>query len=183
MNEHMIAERYAKSFFNILQMHKMLHEGNEDMQQIVALIRESSLFRSFLNNPLYTSQARQKLVSKLLKEKITPLTLHFLLLVIKKKRIAYLQVIAVAFIDLYHKNQQTGKALIELAHPIFSTTLEKSLVIFIKKITGWKAVQLSVLVNPELVGGYILTFKNKRLDASFRARLQQLKNVWTKSPR
>ena len=181
ITEYTIANRYAKSFFAVLKRQKNLQQGYEDMQKILKIIREQPKFSDFLHAPIYPEAIKKKVIQEFLAGKVGKTTFDFLLLMVEKKRGKYLEAIALRFNELYDRQRNEGKAIMELAHPIFSSEIEVNLIAFIKKVTKWNNVKLSVKINPKLIGGYILTFKDRRIDASFQSKMDQLNYFWKKT--
>lgn len=96
----------------------------------------------------------------------------FIQTIIKNKRLQYLPVILQAVLARFDALQGVVEAKIETAFPLNktqTTALEKE----ISKITGEKA-RITVDVNPDLIGGLVITIGSKRIDGSIKRRLELL---------
>ena len=103
-------------------------------------------------------------------------TLKFLMLLVDRGRIAYLDGIAYKFLELSYKEES-----IEIAKVTSSVQLsaqqQKAIAEKLKKITGAKQIKLALKVDPQLIGGFTIEIGSKLIDTSIRGQLKQISTL------
>jgi F-type H+-transporting ATPase subunit delta len=168
-----IAQPYAEALLEIADSSNNLKVITEDIQNLENTLKSSEELRKALNNPLLTIQNKQLLLTKLFKEKLSNLTLNFLMLVIQRKRAILLEEICKQFRILSY-----NKSGITIAEVISSTPFTEQqynlLVKKIQEIANTKQVQLNVEINPELIGGFTIQLGSQIIDSSLKGQLKQM---------
>lgn len=98
-------------------------------------------------------------------------TQTFLQLVIRNKRVGYLKFICNYFISLYRK--ENGITSARLVSASESKELEAKVTEMLKA-EGYTKIEFDSEVNPGLLGGFVLTVDDKRLDASLSTQLKTI---------
>lgn len=170
-----IAHRYAKSLIDLASEQGKLERVLEDVQSFKNLSKNKE-FRAFIKSPIIHHSKKEAIVENLFKGKFDILTMSFLHILIRKGREAYLPEIAEEFIQEYKKLKHittvrltTAASLSEVAKKAIETKLVAS------NKTSDK-VELVTVVDPDIVGGYVLEFDGNVYDASIKHKLMQLKD-------
>ena len=102
------------------------------------------------------------------------ITEHFFQLLVKKKRVRYIDSVIVEIKNLLNKKRGIVTVSAEYA---FQPTneFESAICETIKKRTCASGVELAGCVKPELIGGYRLRIGDKIIDASIRGQLHKMK--------
>ena len=93
--------RYAKAFLQQSLECKKEEIVVKEMQQLYAAIEEHSNLENFFSDPILSAEKKLKIKQNLFKS-FSKETNDLLDLLIKKKREAFLKMIALKFIDLYN---------------------------------------------------------------------------------
>ena len=109
-----------------------------------------------------------------MKDKISASSWAFITLVIQKNRSQYLDQIAQAFIEQYEAENGIHEVLLTTAIALDTQTKEL-IVNKLKGVTSFERVRLNSKVDPEIIGGFVLEFDNKLIDASISRKLNDLK--------
>ena len=105
-----VAEPYAEALFNSAKDNiKSLRETKSDMKIVVKFLRNSSDLKKFLGNPLITRTLKKNAIKDILSNLISANTLNFLLLLVDRNRINFLESIAQKFFELYPANKSFRK--------------------------------------------------------------------------
>jgi F-type H+-transporting ATPase subunit delta len=144
-----------------------------NLSDIATLIAENPDFRGFLTNPLLSRSAQANIVESLLKKMNThALTIQFIALLARHKRLENLAEIIALFAEMAAAARGELVALVQVAAPISATeakTIEESL----SKAYGRK-VTLKIKENPELLGGTIIKIGSQQIDGSLAGKLNRL---------
>lgn len=169
-----LAGVYAKSVLDFAQNANQVDAVFQDMQYVKAACKVSPEFARLLASPIVKDDKKASIVAAVLKDKVSASTWAFLTLVIQKNRAQYLDQIAQAFIEQYEA--LNGIHQVSLTTAVALDDKTQSLIIDkLKAVTQFDKVKINNNVNPDIIGGFILEFDNKLIDASVSRRLNDLK--------
>jgi len=171
-----VSEPYAEALLSLAQANNTLKETTNDMNIVSQFLANSNDLKKFLANPLVGKEAKKNIVKDILGEQVDSNTLKFLLLLVDRNRIAFIDEIAQKFLELSYKQES-----IEIAKVISSVQLsgqqQQNLAEKLKKITGAKQIKLALRVDPKLIAGFSIEIGSKFIDTSVRAQLLKISNV------
>ena len=170
------AIRYAKAMYDIANEENSINEVYKDMNFINELNSGSLDFKNLLSNSQINYQDKKKLILSLIKKR-NDLTEKLIDLLIHNKRVKIIGDIASSFIQLYNKHNNIKEATIITASPI-NNDLESKILSMIN-IKDAKSVNLTNVVNPNIIGGFIIRFDGKEYNASVKQNLNNLKTELT----
>tara|TARA_B100000965_G_scaffold364291_1_gene347832 strand:+ start:508 stop:1038 length:531 start_codon:yes stop_codon:yes gene_type:complete len=170
------AIRYAKAMYDIADEENSINEVYKDMNFINELNSGSLDFKNLLSNSQINFQDKKKLILSLIKQS-NSLTEKLIDLLIHNKRVKIIGDIASSFIQLYNKHNNIKEATIITASPI-NNELESKILSMIN-IKDAKSVNLTNVVNPNIIGGFIIRFDGKEYNASVKQNLNNLKTELT----
>ena len=169
-----LAGVYAKSLLDFAKVSNQLDTVFQDMQYLDAVCKSSSEFTRLLYSPIIKEDKKASVVAAVLKDKVSAPTWAFVTLVIQKNRAQYLDQIALAFIRQYEVLNGIHEVRLTTAVPL-DGNIQKMIVDRLKGETRFDKVKLNNETNPDIIGGFILEFDNKLIDASVSRRLNDLK--------
>ena len=170
------AIRYAKAMYDIANEENSINEVYKDMNFINELSSGSLDFKNLLSNSQINFQDKKKLILSLINQS-NALTEKLIDLLIHNKRVKIIGDIASSFIQLYNKHNNIKEATIITASPI-NNQLESKILSMIN-IKDAKSVNLTNVVNPNIIGGFIIRFDGKEYNASVKQNLNNLKTELT----
>ena len=173
MNISAIRVRYAKAFFSLAREKKMMETLKTDIEKVFNVCNQSTDFIHLLESPVVSTSKKSELMTKIFKAEVDTLTLNFLLLIIKNKRESYIPGICRNFLDLIRKDQNIKSAVLVTASEINSKIIDKIKTLMEKELNA--KVELSVDVEPEIIGGLILRIGDKQFDSSVNTQLKKIK--------
>ncbi len=167
------AVRYAKAILSFaLEQHKET-EVNTDMLLIANTIDESKELQLFLNNPMIKSELKTKALNKVFSTKITTLTSSLINLLIDNKRLSIIEDVATKYTILFDSLKGIEVAKVTTAISL-TDDLNRQVLNKVKEITG-KQATIENVVNPDIIGGFILRIGDIQYDASIANKLEVLK--------
>jgi len=173
MDQSKIATRYAKAFFDLAKEKGQLGLLKEDMDTIGKLCRESSEFKLLLENPALKTSQKIKLFDSILEGKVQKQTLNFVRLITHNKREEHLPGICRNFTARYQEDKGIQTAVLTSAVALSKTTVEQIRAFLETELKS--AIEMSVKVDPGLIGGFLIRVGDKQLDASILNQLKKMK--------
>lgn len=173
MADSIVAYRYAKSLFDLATEKKVVNEVNNDMISFKTICEENRQFLVVLGNPIVRHHTKLAILKKTFENNVHPVTFSIFNVLTKKNRENLIYSIAEEFDKLYNQQKGIQKVTITTVSPL---TKEQKLEF--TKIVGdatGKQIVLEEKVNPNLIGGYILSIGDTQIDTSVRKKLNELK--------
>jgi len=180
MNQSAITVRYAKAFFGLAIEQNTLETINIDMLMLSNVYTNVPEFSILIDSPVIKTSQKREICNHLLQGRVHQTTLTFLNLLFVNKREHYLKDIIRNFFDLY-RNEKHIKTVEITSATTLAPEIEKRIVKVIEKHYN-VTVELSKLVNKELIGGFILQIGDKQVDSSIATKLTNIKKQLTTIP-
>lgn len=177
MSEITVASRYAKSFIDLAQEQNVLEEANKDMHVFYETVKNNAQLRAVLRNPIISSSAKKQILSKIFGNKVSKLTASFFEIMVNKGREAFLYHTASQFFSQYNQIKGVVVAKVTSATPL-SESSKKEIEARVAKATNGNVI-LETKVDPDLIGGFVLTVGDKQYDASLAKSLKELKKEFS----
>jgi F-type H+-transporting ATPase subunit delta len=175
MKTTLIAERYAKALFELAGQQQVLDDVYRDMEMLHSLAEENRELNLLLKSPIITPDKKQKILLTLFAKYLHKLSMAFILLMVRKRREEILKEIACNFIELYKTSK--GIIMVELVTPVkVGDKTKKEVSQLVKKYSGFE-VELTEKTDPDLIGGFVLKWKDKKYDASLRYQLNKFERA------
>ncbi len=173
MSEIRIASRYAKSLFDSAVAQSALDAVVSDVLALSQITEESREFQLFLQSPLLKQDVKKQALEKILAN-MHQLTRDSILLMNSKKREMFVPAMVQAFLTLNNRHQGITEAVVTSAIALTAQAVSE-IESFIIKQSGAKKVQLTQVVNPQVVGGFTVEFEGRLLDKTVAGHIRTLK--------
>ena len=169
-----LAARYAKSLIDLANERGQVESVYQDMLYLQALCKESRDFLALMRSPVVKADKKVAIVLAVTKGKISELTDAFNRLMITKGRESYLPEISAAFIAQYKHQKGIHTIKLTTAVPV-TEEVKKQIISQVQKQTGMNDIDLTVSVDEELIGGFVLEVGDQLVDASILYDLNKIK--------
>jgi ATP synthase F1 delta subunit len=167
------ARRYAYALLIAATKAGELDRVEAEVQSLRDLFARTPQLVKFLMQPLVPFSEKERLLRQRLEGRLSPVTLHFLLTVVKHKRAEAFEHIARVFEELVREYR--GEVVAEVTSAVPLTEYERTITLQrLQEITG-KRVLLSERVDPSIIGGMRIIVGNKLLDLSLRGHLERIR--------
>lgn len=170
------AIRYAKAILETAVSSGNTVQVNDDMKLIVASVSGSQELNEFLSSPIITSEVKMNALSEVFVNVQAETKMLFKLLQ-ENKRFEILESIASQFNRLYDEMNGVEVAKVTTAFPI-TPELETKVLAKIAEISN-KKITIENIVDPSIIGGFILRIGDKQYNASVANRLQELRREFS----
>jgi F-type H+-transporting ATPase subunit delta len=167
-----IARAYASALFETGTRHGEAEAYGPAMQVLADMFGEART-RRFFDTPRITAESRRAVVRRVLKDRVPGRFVHFVLLLMEKGRQNLIPEIAEAYQELLDERSGRFRAHVTVARPPDAET-EALIARRLTTLLG-QPVQPQISVNPAILGGLIVRYGDRWLDASLRRHLVALR--------
>jgi F-type H+-transporting ATPase subunit delta len=170
------AIRYAKAILEISVSNGNAVKVNEDMLSIVTSIAGSPELIDFLSSPIISSEVKMNALSEVFVA-VQSETKSLFRLLHDNKRFEILAQVASQYNTLFDQMNNVEVAKVTTAFPI-TADLESKVLAKIATISN-KKITIENIVDPKIIGGFILRIGDKQYNASVANGLQELKREFS----
>ena len=168
-----LAGRYASALFDLASEAGTVTAVESDLEKLDAGIAESSELKLLTTSPKVGREAAEKTLAAVGGVMgLSALTQKFLGTLAHNRRLSQLPGIIRAFRAIAAAQRGEVSAEVSSAHALTDSQLDQ----LKTKLTAreGRTVKLSTKVDPDLLGGLVVTIGSKRIDGSIRTRLNSL---------
>lgn len=173
MAHSLIAQRYAKAVFDLALEMNQVEEVRQDMELLISVCTENKDFMQLLKSPVIKSDKKVKIIQALFKDKVSDISLRFMLIITRKRREKFIQDIAGEFVETYKKFKNIFTIHFASASKISDELRERVIALMEEQTQG--SIDLKEEVKEELIGGFVLSYDDYKYDASIAYQLRKLK--------
>ena len=170
------AIRYAKAILDIAQTSGKAEAVNNDMKSIVKAVAESTELKDFLSSPVIKMEVKKSALSEIFSN-VQAETQSLFNLLFENKRYEILESIAVQYTKLYDVSNGVEVAKVTTAFPI-TAELETKVLAKIAEFSKNK-ITIENIVDPSIIGGFILRVGDQQYNASVASKLSELKREFS----
>jgi F-type H+-transporting ATPase subunit delta len=168
-----VAQPYAQALMSIAKSKNLTDEFGDNVRALINLLKNSEPLRDLLANPFTPAEGKKKVLNQILGSDINNYFHNFIMLLVDRRRIIFLEGICQEYLNLLRQLQQTV-----LAEVISATDLTESQASAVKakvvSMTGAREVELETKTDSDLIGGLIIKVGSQVVDASLRGQLRRL---------
>ncbi|MGC9524413.1 MAG: ATP synthase F1 subunit delta [Limnospira sp.] len=168
-----IVEPYAAALMSVAGSHDLTEDFGHQMRSLVSLLDESGDLREFLSNPVINRNDKKAVLNRVVGDEVNPYLRNFLMLLVDRGRILFLEEIGKQYLALLRELNQT--VLAEVTSAVELNDDQKRVVVEkVKSLTGARNVELETKINSDLLGGVIIQVGSQVFDASLRGQLRRI---------
>ena len=167
-----ISEPYAQALMSLAQQNDLADQFGDTFRDLDALLSESQEFKDFVLNPVIKNEDKKAVLKQVMGD-ANPYLTNFIMLLIDKRRIIFLDSIVEQYLNLLRKQNQIVLAEVTSARELNDEQKDK-IVERVKRIVEARDVELKTKVDPSLIGGVIIKVGSKVIDASLRGQLRRI---------
>ena len=167
-----VASRYAKSLLDLAQEQGQLDAVKKDMESVVSVLKSNAELLAILKNPIISGDKKRNILAAIFEGKISPTIVSFFNILVNKGRGAILLDIAQEFVREYNEAKGIVKASVTSATALSEANLAELQQIITGEIKA--EVILKNIVDPSLIGGFVVRVGDRQIDASIAGKLNKL---------
>ena len=176
MSEFKVASRYAKSLIDLSIEQDNLDVVKQDMEQFIAVLLANKELQAVLKNPIMKQDKKHNILHALFKDKIHPSILAFFDIMVRKGRSGILYGTAQEFVREYNEYKGIVKATVTSPTELSSENIESLRAILAEETKA--AIILENVIDPELIGGFVVKVGDKQIDTSIAGRLRKVEKLF-----
>lgn len=170
------AQRYAKAILDLAKEQKASDAVYDDMEAISKTITASDELMDVLASPVIKNQLKKNALREIFRD-VHPVTLGAFDILLENNRISILKSVAQKYLELYNEINQIQVATVTTAIPL-DKRLEIKIQDKILELTG-KGATIKNIVDPSIIGGFILRIGDLQYNASVAKSFNNLKREFS----
>lgn len=173
MAESKVSKRYAKSLLDFAIEKKIESGIFKDINFVLSTIQSNKKLSLFFKSPIINTDKKDAALQSLFGNHVDKVLLTFFKIITRKNREYYIEDIAQAYIDLYkiYNHQQTAFLTTAIAA---DDEIRNQMLRLIKRSTD-DEIELKEIIDPEIIGGFILRWGDRQVDTSVTKKLHSLR--------
>lgn len=173
MNTPKVAKRYAQGLLDFT-----METGNTDavfseMRDVAKTISDSKELQNFFATPIIDYRKKKGVADEIFSS-FSATTKNMINLVIRQGRESYLQNIAMAYVERVEEIRGIQKITLSTAEKLSEESVNQILKSS-SLVDNNRDYQVKSIINPDLIGGYILRVGDQQEDQSVRTKLITIK--------
>jgi len=169
-----LARRYASALFAAAKKLGQVEQVDRDLAAVVELLEVNRDLRGFLTSPHVLPAHKDEMIKTALGSRVQTVMVHFLQLLLDKKRFNLLDDVARSFRHMADEHRGVVVANVAAPSPLTEAQLQR-LKERLMKMTG-KTVELKCSIETEMLGGIKVVLGDRLLDGSVRNALSDLRD-------
>ena len=173
MTDKVCAKRYAHAYMESCASPKAVESAVVDLMQVRAFIESSDDLKAFLSSTVIVCAEKCDALRNIFAAVVSEDTLQFLLFVVEKGQGDALCEIAGCCQEIY-RHTQRSEGVIKTTIALEPQTVSRIKAHLEKKLN--KKLDMSVKIDPDIVGGIQVIIDNVIIDGSIKRRLDELRD-------
>ena len=170
-----MAGRYAQALFDLAKESKSADKVGADLDSFGQMIGESADLRRFLRSPAFSAEEQINAINALLnKAGIAGTAANFLKLVAQKRRLFALEDMIRDYRKLNDGEKGLAQAEVTVAEPLKDAHV-LALKDALASVAGTSDVNVTIKVDPSIIGGMIVQLGSRMIDSSLKTKLNMIR--------
>ncbi|HOX26809.1 MAG TPA: ATP synthase F1 subunit delta [Candidatus Krumholzibacteria bacterium] len=180
MRDRVVAVRYAQALLDVAVERQVLDSVCASLATLAGSVTAYPDLRVFMQSPQVPTQDKKALIHTLLDDRVDPVLVQFLELLLDKDRILFLGDINEEFATLVERHRGLQRAAVVTAVPL-AADLADQLTRKLEQLTRQRII-LDQKVDPSVIGGICVTMGDRILDGTLRTGLAELRRALEHAP-
>ncbi len=168
-----IANRYARALFELADERNNIDAWQEQMKKVKQIFVQNKEYLAFFAHYRIADVEKKEVLKNVFSEKLDKEVLHFLLLLVDKKRIKGILEITNAFNSLCNESKQIKEGIVYSVNELEEDQLQAIEASVGAKI-GYR-VSFVNRIDKDLISGVKVVVEDQVIDGSMKYRIQSLK--------
>lgn len=173
MSKSVLANKIGYSLFEVAKGNNSLEQVSYELNEVAKVINENSDFVTLMNNPNIEKIKKINLIDASFSG-VNKYVVNVVKILAGNLQISLINFVLEQFTELFNRYSNSVVVKVESASPLTELQLE-NLKEKLKNELQLEKVELNNFVDESLLGGFKLTYNNKVVDASIKAKLSAIK--------
>lgn len=170
-----IGNRYAKSLLELSKSEGISAEVASDMDAVGQILEDNENLSLALTSPIIQPSKKIKILADVFGGKVNPMTLEFFNLCIRKGRSDLIESVIHSYHKLYKIDQGISEVTVHSAVEMSEDNLNAIRSKLEKSGRVLEKVEFKKVIDPSLIGGFVLDLGDTRYDASVAGRIKSVR--------
>jgi len=173
VRETAVSQRYARALLEAAESQGALDRVSRDVAGVIDLIDASEDLKRLLESPMVHPRSKRDALTALFSDKIAPLTLNFLLLLVDRRRERVTEGILRQFVVYMEEREGVVTAEVRASQPLSQGQQEA----MIQRLSSYlnRRVRLRIEVSPQIRAGFVARVGDVVFDGTVETQLRQLR--------
>jgi F-type H+-transporting ATPase subunit delta len=170
---------YVEAFLQVAEAREETEQVVEQAKGLLELWNQSPELREAMGSPVLEVESKKAAITNLFAEKLTPSFLNLLKLLADRQRIGILGPILERLLEIYREQRKIVVANVSSATAL-SEAQEQAIATKLRIMAGTDQLEINLQVNPDLIGGFVVSLGSQVIDASLAGQVRRLGLALTK---
>lgn len=170
----LIPHRYAKALYKYALESNTTADVYEEMKTVIESFRTNPSLEKVLSNPFVEKADKEKILLSAAGADPGDDYRRFVRLILDHKREEFAWLMALAYRDIYREANNISQVKITTAVAFKDEEIAKLRALVEKAYKG-RTFEYSTVVDPQIIGGFVIDVDSIRMDASISNELEQLR--------
>jgi F-type H+-transporting ATPase subunit delta len=172
-----IAGRYAKSLLDLSVEQGKTDAVRDDLTHFVEAVKNRDLYL-LVKSPIVSPDKKSSIFREIFGKSYGELTNAFFDIILRKGRESYLPEIATEFLEMYNAHKGITSVTIKTATALSEAALADIKTKLLDSDLTAKDLDVETIVDPEIIGGFVLQIGDNLYDASIAHKLDALRKTF-----
>jgi len=168
-----IANPYAEALLDLAKSKNLIHDITSDIKNLRELLNSTPEFNNYLNNPVVRKEAKRDIITKTINSQINAEMSKFLMILIDRNRISYLDSISERYLELVYELANIKIVEVCSANEL-TEEQQQNLILKLQEMTRAKEIKLISTIDSNLLGGLLIKTNSQVIDLTIRGQLTEL---------
>lgn len=178
MKPNVLTHRYAKAVLNLAIQNDIVDKTLDDLLLVKTTIEDNKELETLIHQPFVSNEHKTNIIGRLFKDRISSTTLDFICLLIEKNRDAIITDVYDEYYNLYFEYKKIAVITVTSAVRLDEPTTQRIVNILKNKIADRNSIEIKNVIDKNIIGGFIVRYKDYEYDASVRNTLKRLHSVF-----
>ena len=168
-----ITTPYAEAFLQVASSRNEVDQVIDQAKGLLIIWNDCPTFSEAMASPVLEVDAKKAALEKLFADQVTPSFLNLLKLLADRQRIGLLDAVLERMLELYREQRNIALATVTSATSL-NEDQQADLLQKIQSVAGTDNLELNLKVDPDLIGGFVISVGSKVIDASLSGQVRRL---------
>ena len=164
---------YAEAFLQVASSRNEVDQVIDQAKDLLTIWHDCPVFSEAMGSPVLEADSKKAVLEKLFAKQVTPSFLNLLKLLADRQRVGLLDAVLERMLELYREQRNIALATVTSAAPL-SEDQQADLLKKIQLIAGTDNLEVNLKVDPDLIGGFVVSVGSKVIDASLSGQVRRL---------
>ncbi len=174
MNQGLISMRYARALYDFAKQEQVEETVYSLSKDLIRVFSENENMKLILAHPLMAKSKKRALLLSIVDKYNCPVFVKFIDLVLNNNREDHLQLFLLKFVDYYRELNHIYAGKLVTTIKLDDETEKRLFKVF--DLQDHITLEIEKIVDPEILGGFMLEVHQLRWDASVASQLKKIKS-------